>query len=66
MKNEMEQLDAQMAELLEKKKKLTLMQGVGIEPGQDGNVGAADALTGEVDYEKQEKMARKKMLIKNM
>lgn len=66
MKNEMNELEAQIADLQEKKKKLTLMQGVGVEENQDGNVGLASAVTGQIDYEKQDQTARKKMLIRKM
>lgn len=62
----MDKLEAQMADLLLKKKKLTLMQGVGIPDDQDGNVSSAQALTGAVDYDKQDEIARKKMLISKM
>jgi len=61
--NEIQELRSQLAEM---QKKLTLQQGVGVEEGQDGNVGTADAVTGNVDYEKQEKMSKKKMLISAM
>lgn len=62
-KKELEDMQNKIAAL---QKQLTVQQGVGIDPKQDGNRGTADAVTGNVDYEKQDKMARKKMLISKM
>lgn len=62
----MNEFEKKIEALQQEIKKLTLMNGVGVEQGQDGNVGAADAETGEIDYEKQEKMTKKKMLISKM
>ena len=66
MKNLEQEISDMEANLLEMKKKMTMMKGVGIEEGQDGNQGLASAETGEIDYEKQEKMTKKKMLISKM
>ncbi len=66
MKNLEQEIEELKSQLAEKQKKLTLIKGVGVEAGQDGNVGAADAVTGNVDYEKQEQMSKKKMLISKM
>lgn len=61
-----EQIENMQAQLSEMQKKLTMQQGVGVEKNQDGNLGASQEETGEVDYEKQSKMAKKKMLISKM
>lgn len=59
-----DQIEEMQAKIDQMKQALTLQKGVGVEKDQDGNVGTADAVTGEVDYEKQN--FKKKMLINKM
>jgi hypothetical protein len=47
-------------------KEMTMVEDEHGDEEQDGNLGASQELTGEVDYEKQDKMAKKKMLISKM
>lgn len=44
-------------------KEMTMVQDDDGEEEQDGNLGMSQEETGEVDYEKQDKMTKKKMLI---
>lgn len=61
-----QQLENMQNQILEIQKKMTLVDDPDGDPKQDGNVGQANEATGEVDYEKQEKMSKRKMLISKM
>ena len=66
-KNYAEQLAQMQNQIAAMQKELTLVDDKFGDPKQDGNVGAAQEVSGNVDYEKQGSMLeKKKMLISKM
>lgn len=66
-KNYAEQLAQMQNQIAAMQKELTLVDDKFGDPDQDGNVGSAQELSGNVDYEKQDSMLnKKKMLISKM
>lgn len=61
--SEMQQLRDKIAEL---EKKLTFQKGEKIDSDQDGNRGASQETTGEVDYSTFDNLAKKKILKQKM
>lgn len=66
MKDYGKELEDMQNRIAAMQKELTMQKGVGVESQQDGNRGNADSVSGNVDFEKMEQIAKKKMLISKM